>query len=70
MKRWNTSDGFYHAMQRCRRCDTWIRRDVDMKSGKMELVTETYRETTRKSNAENVEPQQVKDISADNGDIK
>jgi hypothetical protein len=44
IKRWEDKlTGLYHIIQRCRRCESWVRRDMDIKTGNMNVVSQSYR---------------------------
>lgn len=43
MKRW-TAIGLFHIIQRCRKCETWVKREIDYVAlGKAEPALSTYK---------------------------
>lgn len=49
IKRWHDRQaGLYRVIQRCRKCEQWVRRDVDMKNETPQMSVEVYVETATK----------------------
>lgn len=41
VKRWQYGNDYF-AIQRCRRCERWIRRRIQLLGGKLEMLAEQY----------------------------
>lgn len=43
VKRWNEQTSYY-VIQRCRWCETWVRRKIELGQDNMNMSTEQYKE--------------------------
>lgn len=64
IKRWKAGNNYF-VIQRCRKCDEWIRREFDLLNPKMEIIVKTYT-TTRQIIVEKQKSQSNDGSSSDN----
>lgn len=74
IKRWYFN-GTYNIIQRCRRCDTWIKRQIGLNDSKMEMITSKFNEVGSVGSLNSIQRSEIpkdsnhKDVSIEKKEI-